>query len=406
MTAQARPRVLVLTHRVPHPPDKGDRIRTFHLIKYLAGRARVWLLALADEPVPAESAAVLARLCERVEIVPVGKRTRWLRAVGSAATGRSLSEGLFHEPAADAVLRRWVKEAGFAAAVVSASSLAPYLWRNGLDRFPGIADLMDVDSQKWRDFAAAGRGPKRLVYRFEAERVRKLEREIARRCAAVSLVSRAEADTFEAFAGRGTVTVATNGVDLEYFRPVPGPTDPVCVFVGAMDYLPNIDAAEWFARDVWPRIRTAFPAAEFRIVGRNPNDRVRALATIPGVRVVGGVPDVRPWVAAARVVVAPLRLGRGVQNKVIEAMAMAKPVVASPAALAALGAVVGRDVRRADDAEEWADAVGELLADPERGAAIGAAGRRYAEANHDWATCLEPLLEQIVPLEGRIPPVA
>lgn len=388
------PRVLYLTHRVPFPPDKGDRIRNYHLLRQLAGRGRVWLGCLADEPVGAETVAELDRLCERVAVVPVG-RTRWPRAGLRLLTGGSLSEGAFAEPRLRAVVRGWAAEAKFDAAVVSASSLAPYLRGRALAGTPAVVDLVDVDSRKWLDFADASRPPKSWLYRLEARRVRAVERDLPRWTRAVSVVSRAEADIYDAIAGPGAATVATNGVDLDYFTPRDGETDQACAFVGAMDYLPNVDAAVWFAREAWPAIRERFPAAEFRIIGRKPTPAVRELAALPGVTVIGQVPDVRPHVAAAAVVVAPLRLARGLQNKVLEALAMAKPVVAAPAALAALRTVRGRDLIEAQKPAEWADAVGGLFADPHRCRELGAAGRRYVEEHHHWEHCLEPLLERV-----------
>ena len=389
--------VLYLTHRVPFPLDKGDRIRNFSLLRQLAARGKVWLGCLADEPVPPETIRELNRYCERLAIVPVGRFGRWVKAGLSLLRGRSLSEGLFAEPGLRRIIRKWTATNQFRTAVVSASSLAAYLRRDGLEHTPAVVDLVDVDSQKWRDFAAASRAPKRWLYSLEARRVRKLEASLPAWVRAVSVVSRAEADVYDSFTKAGAATVATNGVDLDYFSPVTPepPHAPVCAFVGAMDYLPNIDGAVWFARIVWPNIRQRFPTAEFRIVGRKPTPTVLALASIPGVVVTGSVPDVRSFVASAAVVVAPLRLARGVQNKVLEALAMAKPVVAAPPALAALGTVLGRDLLAATAATEFADIVCELFADPVRCRELGAAGRRYVEAHHHWDRCLEPLLAKV-----------
>jgi glycosyltransferase involved in cell wall biosynthesis len=167
--------------------------------------------------------------------------------------------------------------------------------------------------------------------------------------------------------------------------------------VGALDYFPNEDAAVWFAREVWPAVRAKFPQAEFRIVGRNPTAAVRALASIPGVNLVGQVPDVRPFVASAAVVVVPLRLARGVQNKVLEAMAMGKAVVAAPASLAALRTESGVHLLSASAPREWADAVCGLLSSPERRRELGAAARGYVEEHHHWERCLLPLLAAIFP---------
>jgi sugar transferase (PEP-CTERM/EpsH1 system associated) len=393
-------RLLYLTHRVPFPPDKGDRIRNYHLLRQLARRGRVWLGCLADEPAGPETLAELDRLCERVAVAPLSGMRRWLRAGVSLLTGGSLSEGAFSEPRLRAAVRGWVAEARFDVVVISASSLVPYLREPGLEGMPAVVDLVDVDSQKWLDFAAAARPPRRWLYRLEGRRVRNLERTMPGWARAVAVVSRAEADIFDAYAGEGSATVATNGVDLDYFTPTTGSTDQACVFVGALDYRPNVDAAVWFAREVWPGIRAKFPTAEFRIVGRKPTPAVEELAQLPGVKLVGQVPDVRPHVASAAVAIAPLRLARGVQNKVLEALAMGKPVVATPAALVALRTEPGRHLLEASTPAEWVEAVGGLLAHPARRRALGVAGRRFVEEHHHWEHCLEPLLDRIFKTAG------
>ena len=395
-------RVLYLTHRVPFPPDKGDRIRNYHVLRQLARRGAVWLACLADEPATPEIEAELRRICERVAIVPVS-RGRWLRAGLSLLGGRSISEGAFAERRLRQVIRDWSGETHFDAAVVSASSLAPYLKMTELSAVPKIVDLVDVDSQKWSDYADAAAVPKRWLYRLEASRVRKLERDLPKWTQAVAMVSRAEADVFDSFAGAGTATVASNGVDLEYFQIAAGSPavlvqmagKPAAIFVGAMDYLPNVDAVGWFARSVWPLIRAKVPDAEFRIVGRKPSPEVQRLAELPGVKVLGGVPDVRPFVADATVIVAPMRLGRGIQNKVLEAMAMGKAVIVAPPALAALKADPGTHLLTATTPQEWVDAVCGLFANPARCANLGTAARSFVEEHHHWETCLEPLMAKV-----------
>ena len=174
-------------------------------------------------------------------------------------------------------------------------------------------------------------------------------------------------------------------------------------FVGALDYLPNVDAAVWFAREVWPRIRAKFPAAEFHLIGRKPTSEVQALAALPGVKLIGQVPDVRPYLEAATVAVVPLRLARGLQNKVLEALAMGKAVVAAPAALAALKTEPGKDLLAATTPTEWVDAVGGLFTNPARVRELGIAGRRFVEQHHHWEHCLQPLIDKIVGTPAAAP---
>jgi polysaccharide biosynthesis protein PslH len=394
-----RPRVIYITHRVPYPPDKGDRIRNYHLLRHLSQVADVALLCLADESVSAETESELRRLAAQVEFISVGRFSRWVKAGWALFRGRSLSEGLFREAQADATLADWIATFRPDAVVVSASSLVPYL--SNVRGIPTFVDVVDVDSQKWFDFAAVTSGPKRLAYRLEGRRVRKLEATLPDRTCGVSLVSRAEADVYESFTGPGRAIVATNGVDLDYFNPQDVVEDEACVFVGALDYLPNVDAAVWFAREVWPAVRRYRPQAEFRIVGRNPAPAVRELSQLPGVRVVGSVPDVRPYVANSAVVVVPMRLSRGLQNKVLEALAMAKATVAAPPALAALAAIPGQDLLSATTVEDWVTAVVDLLGDAARRAELGRHGRHFVESSHDWGRCLAPFTNAIIAAANR-----
>ncbi len=386
------PRVLYVTHRVPFPPDKGDRIRNYHVLRQLAKRSRVWLLALADEPVPDATRAELAKLCERVEYVPIGGWKRKLCMVTAAASGQSLTTGAHWSHLARGVVVGWANTADFDAAVASSGGVAHFA-RAGNRR---VVDLVDVDSQKWLDFADANRGPKRWLYKFEARRTRAEERDLAEWADAVTIVSRHEADVFDGFTRPGAATVATNGVDLDYWHPIDTPEQPALAFVGALDYLPNVDAAVWFADHVWPRIRETVPAAEFRVIGRKPAAAVQALGRRPGITVVGQVPDVRPHVASAAVTVVPMRLSRGLQNKVLEALAMGKATVAAPPALAALRAEPGVHLLSATTPDEWVTAVCQLLADPERRRELGTAGRRFVEDNHHWDTCLKPLVDAVL----------
>ena len=392
----SRPDLLFLAHRVPYPPDKGDRIRTFHLLKMLTQHAKVHLAALADEPVPDETRRVLDGICERVTIAPLGGG-RWLRGLGSLIRGNSISEGVFRSSELARTLKSWSAETPFRAALASASSVAPYLCIGGLAKVPAVIDLVDVDSQKWFDYAATSSIPRSWLYRLEGRRLRRTERAISSWAEAVTLVSDAEAGLFRDIAPQAHIQAATNGVDLDYYRPdaIPNPNVAElareCVFVGAFDYRPNVDAAVWFVREIWPEVRRRQPAARFRLVGRNPAKVVRQLAGVPGVEVLGTVPDVRPFLRSAAVVVAPLRIARGLQNKVLEALAMGNAVVASPQALAGFRSDV--PAVKAVNPQEWSDAICRLLTNADERCRLGEQGRAFAEAHHDWKCCLEPFHE-------------
>jgi sugar transferase (PEP-CTERM/EpsH1 system associated) len=401
--AEPRPRVLYVTHRVPYPPDKGDRIRNYHVLRQLGSCARVRLATLADEPVSTETREVLNELCETVAIESLTRFRKLFNGGFSALTGRSISEGAFANSGLKKTIETWHRAEPFDAAVISASSLVPYLRLSALKHVPAFVDVVDVDSQKWFDFANAIRGPKRWLYRFEGKHLRNVERELPAWANTITLVSDAESRLFDSIVGKKCAVTATNGVDLEYFSLAgrvsdgdPSLTRPANIaFVGALDYLPNIDAAMWFTREVWTEVYRRRPDAAFHIIGRNPSNEIKKLAAIRGIEVVGSVADVRPHLTDAKVVVVPMRLGRGLQNKVLEALAMGKATVVSPPALAALRAVPGHDLIQAESPREWTDAIVNLLGNEPRCRELGANGRRYVEANHDWETCLRPLVDRI-----------
>ena len=388
-------RVLYITHRVPFPPDKGDRIRNYHILRQLARHHIVDLACLADEPVSDDTRKTLAELCDRMSIIPVSRFGRLVTAGLSVCSGRSISEGAFWSSELQRIVQDWHREKPYDAAIISASSLVPYLRTPAFAKVPAFVDVVDLDSQKWRDFAATASWPKSWLYRWEGARVRSVEADLLKWAEAATLVSRAEADLFDTVAGTGSATVATNGVDLEYYQPGDGPTQRACAFVGALDYLPNVDAAIWFADEVWPQLRAKHPDAEYWLIGRKPTAAVQALATRPGIRLIGQVPDVRPHLAAAAVAIVPMRLSRGLQNKVLEALAMAKATVVAPPALAALKTVPGTHLLSAETAHEWVEAVSGLFDNPERRRELGRAGRQFVEEHHHWETCLRPLTDRI-----------
>jgi polysaccharide biosynthesis protein PslH len=268
---------------------------------------------------------------------------------------------------------------------------------------PWVMDFCDVDSDKWQQYAARAPWPLRPVYALEARRLRTFEHDLLERCSAATLVTEREkalwshvpADLF------AKVHVIPNGVDLTYFAPLAPPADaagapPTVVFTGAMDYYANVDAVVFFAQEVLPRVRAAVPEVRFLVVGNRPTSRVLALARHPGVEVTGFVPDTRPYYVQASVCVVPLRIARGIQNKLLEAMAMGRPVVASSAAADGLGARAGDELRVADEAAAMAAAVVELLRDPQRATAMGDAARRFVAREYVWERSmrrLEQLLE-------------
>lgn len=385
--------VLLLTHRVPYPPNRGDRIRSFELLKFLAARTSVRLASVSDEPVAAETRRHLAGLCDEVAIFPTSRIARMVRALSSLARGGSATEGHFWSPQLASQLRLWRQQGKFDSVLCYCSGMFRYLRDEAFADLPVVVDLVDVDSLKWSDCATFSRGPKRWLYRLESRRVSRLEEELSGRARAVILVSAAEAALFRQMYPATTVRAATNGVDLSMASETAVPDRLSCVFVGALDYFPNTDGVTWFCRHVWPRVRDEFPDAQFSIVGRNPAVEVNRLNGRKGVRVVGQVADVRPYLQEARVVVVPLQIARGIQNKVLEAMAAAKPIVATPQALTGLQAVDREHAYAASAPGEWVEALRTLFQDRQECRRLGDAARAYVEEHHYWGKCLLPFDE-------------
>lgn len=384
-----KPNLLYLVHRVPYPPNRGDRIRSYHLLRFLAERYNVFLACLADEPVSHNTRSTLSELCAEVSIIRLGRR-RWLRAGTSLLCGRSLTEGLFYSPQLMKDIDQWSRRINFSSVVVYCSSMAPYLRAPLLSDVPTVVDLVDVDSQKFYDYAKLARFPKRLILSTEGRRVRQLECQLAKRATAITFVSDAEAALFRTVCREGTCYGVPNGVDLDYFSNahLSCVKPNHCVFLGALDYHANADGLHWFCHHAWSLVRHTFPDATLSIVGRNPGPAILRLAQIPGVSVVGSVFDVRPYLSAATVSLAPLRVARGVQNKVLESMAMSVPVIASPQALVGLDVQSNVHVMSSQSAEDWAFAIQRIFTDPSWRRELSQAGRQYVELHHHWDTCL------------------
>lgn len=381
--------ILFLAHRIPWPPDRGDKIRSWHLLRKLMTLAPVHLACFADDDTDLAHRETLAPLLASIH---VEKRSpsRIAAAVSGLMTGKPLSLSLFESVG----IRRFVADR-FASGAIDcvfafSSQMAQFVPEDrGAARF--VMDFVDVDSEKFASYSASTAAPMRWVHAREARKLAAFEHAVAARADTSLLVSEAEAALLRARTGLGPdhILAVENGVDLEQFNPVgryalPEKAGPLIVFTGQMDYRPNIEAVKRFAEQSFPAIRAARPDATFAIVGRRPDAVVRALTALPGVIVTGEVPDVRGWLSAANVVVAPLGIARGIQNKVLEAMAMARPVVVSPAAFEGIDAEPGRELIVAGDSAAEIEAVLSLLANPGPATALGLAARARIEARYAW----------------------
>lgn len=402
MMAASKGEILFLPHRMPYPPDRGDKIRSHHLLRALADIAPVHVGCFADDArdmgFSDELASVAASQC-----VVLRDRSRLSAGLQGLARRQPMLVSIYDNDR----LRSWIGDIlasrPIAAIVCYSVQMAQYVPAKLPDGCRFIMDFVDFDSAKYAAYGLEQRGIMGWINRREGRVLLDYERAVALRADVSTFVSAAEADLFKRAAGitGRDIRALENGVDLDHFDSsltFPEPrslTHPLIVFTGQMDYRPNIDAVTTFARGAFPRIRAEFANAEFAIVGRNPAPQVEALAALPGICVTGGVPDIRPWLAAADVVVAPLRLARGIQNKVLEAMAMGRPVVASVEAAEGIDAENGRHLLVAEGERAEADAVIRLLRAPERAADMGRAARKRMEQRYSWSAALAPLREII-----------
>lgn len=388
--------ILFLAHRVPFPPDRGDRIRSHHLLKELARLGPVHVGCFGEGDPSADAA--LAKLAASHCIAP---RTKPLPLAGIEAVlaGKPVSLTAFHSRHLEGWVRETIAHHRIEAIVVFSGQMGQYIPADFAGRV--VIDLCDVDSAK---FASYAQGGERVWLNAREARLLAVEEErLGCRADATILISEAEAALYRSRLNdpaKVNVQVIGNGIDAALFDPasvtahpgLAGPPGPHFVFTGQMDYRPNEQAALWVIKALLPLLRDQHPGAQFHIVGRNPTAKLMAEHGTPGVQVWGEVPDVRPFIAAADAVLAPLLIARGVQNKVLEAMAMARPVVLTPDAATGIAATDGEHwLVSPPDPVAMAARIARLLSDPQAPARIGTAARRFVLDHHGWEAMLAPL---------------
>jgi polysaccharide biosynthesis protein PslH len=380
--------ILFLAHRVPWPPDRGDKIRSHHILNKLKTMAPVHVGAFADDDrdmgfAEAERAGLASLHVE------IRDKPQWFSGIEALAKGKAVSLTSFASRTMQDYVDATLASGKISHIFVFSGQMAQYVPADFAGRL--VMDFVDVDSAKFESYAAEGDGFMRWVHKREGKKLGEFEAETANRADANLFVSEAEAALFRARSGAENVSALGNGIDTVFYDPAakikklhPAFPDPLIVFTGQMDYRPNIEAVSDFAQNAFPAIRVAHPETSFAIVGRNPTQAVVDLSMLPGVMVTGAVDDVRTWLNGADVVVAPLRIARGIQNKVLEAMAMAKPVVASAAAAEGIDAVDGEHFMVARDVADEARIVSNLLSDTKRRLALGKAAREHVIAHYGW----------------------
>ena len=378
-------RILFLAHRLPYPPNKGDKIRSFWELKTMSRHHEVDLFSFYDDPEDKLQIEKLRPYCRSCYAEPVSRFGSRMRAAFALVEGKPFSTAFYSSTDMSESVTKSVLARAYDLVFVFGSSMVQYA--SLCPGVPRVVDLVDVDSDKWAQYSDYSRGPLRWLWRLEARRLAVYECAVVRDFSNTLLCTEAEARLLRRKASIGPINVLENWLNLEYYRPeaivVPEEIrriQPYLIFTGTMDYFPNVDAVEFFCKDVFPEVRKKIPNLRFVIAGRNPSARVKRLAQDSSVEVTGTVRDIRPYLQAASVAVAPMRMARGVQNKILEALAMDIPVVASSVAASALP----QELRSLLVAEREAGALADRIVDyvlspPERNGARSYSVRRYMD---------------------------
>lgn len=376
--------VLYLCHRFPFPPKRGGKIRPFNMIRHLSANGhRVTVCSLARSPQEAEEARGIAPYCADYSMAQVADPLQTLRMIVRLPLRTPSSMGYFYSPSLAQRVSRLLSERKWDLIFVHCSSVAQYVEQvNGV---PKILDFGDMDSQKWLEYANYKPFPLSLGYRLEGNKMLAAEKRLARKFDLCTATTRAEWETLDSYRTGVATDWFPNGVDADFFCPADEPYDPDTLsFIGRMDYYPNQECMTRFCQQVWPLLRLRRPQIRLLIIGADPSPAMRRLGDLPGVTVTGSVADVRPFVRQSALMVAPLNIARGTQNKILEAMAMGVPVVTSRVAAGGVDAEADQHFVVADTVEEYCSAILRILDDPSERQRLAIAGRQRMLSNHAW----------------------
>lgn len=389
--------LLFLAHRIPYPPNKGDKIRSYHLLEYLATRYHIYLGTFIDDPQDWQYTGVLDAICAETCYLNLNPLFSKIKSAQGFLTQEALSLPYYKNNAMQAWVDNTLQKHAISKVLIFSSVMAQFIHET--DTVEMLVDFVDVDSDKWRQYAEKKQGLAKWVYQRESTYLLKYEQAIAEKSKMSFFVSEQEAALFKTLAPtvKEKITHINNGVDTEYFSPdqnLPSPfqsDERTLVFTGAMDYWANVDAVKWFAESVFPQILLQHPTLKFYIVGSKPTKDVTALTLNPNIIVTGAVDDVRPYTLHATLVVAPLRIARGIQNKVLEAMALGKHVVATTPAMEGITYDLSTALTVADDETGVANQTIALL---NKNSILDSANNRgFVKAHFGWEQSLNKLFE-------------
>ena len=398
-------KVLFISHRIPYPPNKGDKIRSFHEIKHLAKRHELHLLAFYEYPEELQYREDLQQYCRTVTLVPLIGWKQRIRAVNAMLYRKPWSIGYYSSSSMKKAVREKIRSVSPDLIFVYCSSMAPYA--GAAPGIPKILDFVDSDALKWRQYSRARRLPFSWLYGYEAKKLSAFELELIDEFDSSIFVSRSEVSWHEGKSQQPKMAFIQNGIDLDFFQPPADKTvEPAIAFTGAMDYYPNIDAALFFAHEVFPKILEVHRKARYIIIGSRPVAAIRKLSGLPGITVTGTVKDVRPFLSQCSVAVVPLRIAQGIQNKILEALAVGLPVVTTTAAAGDLAAVREFPLAVAAGPDSFANHVLRFLDTAPLAPETVDACRRQLRSRYDWKTnlsALEEIIERVKSGKNRAP---
>lgn len=390
-------RLVVLAHRVPYPPNKGEKLRTFHQIEELVRKGHdVSVIAPYENDTELNDAKALA---DKFSIDVICKKlpNRVLRLALAVLKNRSFSETNFYSSEIAQVLRERIEFADVL--LVTASSLASYVFTlQNTNNIKLLMDFMDVDSDKWRQYANESNFPKRLLYLREAKKISELERRVASTFDATFVIAETEKALFESLiSNKGNLKVLGNGIDQSLFNPSKSKATSTTnfLFSGVMDYKPNIDAVLWFVEHCWTKIQLEVPNATLTVAGMNPSPSIIKLGAAHNIEITGFVDDIKPFFDQAHVFIAPFQIARGVQNKVLQAMACALPVVCTPLGAEGIMCHHNEDIIIAKDANEFTKQAIEFANNLALRERIGQQAFSTINSHYAWESVLKPLTEII-----------
>ena len=385
--------ILYLAHRIPYPPNKGDKIRSFNQIKALSDEHQIDLVCLADDPGDLQYKKHLTEYCRKVEVFPLVPTRAKIKGALNILTGGTISTAYFYQSRAQKAVDWLLSQNSYDAVVCFSSVMAEYVFRSGCGTGDAtlLMDFCDVDSDKWRQYSVDARFPLNFLYDLEFKRLLKYEKKVNQEFDRSIFVTQQEAELFLQLCPEAKdLHIVQNGVDHLFFSsqsdfPVLEKDRPTIVFTGAMDYHANVDAVVWFCEKMWPTIKAEIPDCCFYIVGSKPTAAVRELeSSYDDVVVTGFVDDIRSYYALADVCVIPLRLARGVQNKVLEAMAMGKAVVTTDKAASGVGAISGEHLLTGNEPNELVSQTLCLLSQRKQCQYFGNKAQAFVKDGFDW----------------------